>query len=193
MKLVSYKNRYKTSRFFDNAVVSFKNRISCFTLFSTRIVEGHVYSLKNSPLIDIGFKYLIPYEKSSIKHTINLKVIRLESILNNIHPDFVRFKNDLVLNSNWSFIEKAFTSGCILKGRILNPIYNGFCVGIWGFVGFLPIKHSITNKCNTRSVFIILDIDYFKNTLILSQSKIDKSSLRILLRLSSQLSYISRY
>jgi ribosomal protein S1 len=186
------KNNCKLRKFYRNVFSSFKIEMNCFTLFSNRIIEGNVYHLKNFSTVDIGFKYLVFLDKPSYASTIPLKVIRLEGILNDIHCDYIKFKNDLAFKLNWSLIKKAFINRCILRGRILNPIYNGFSVGIWGFVGFVPKRHSIIDKCNLRSVFIVMSIDHFKNTFILSQNKIEKTSQKVLFRLSSQLAYISK-
>jgi len=182
--------KYKSKLFYKDALVSFKSKLSCFALFNNRIIEGNVYSFKNFSIIDVGFKYLTTTEHSLVVSTISLKILKLESILNDLHFDYNRFKNDLALKLNWSLIKKAFINRCFVKGRILNPIYNGFSIGICGFVGFVPRKHSIANKCNLRSVYVIMSIDYLKNTFVLSQNKIDKTSPRILFRLSSQLAYI---
>jgi len=193
MNLKNDKNNYKLKKFYRDAFVNFKNNINCFTLFSDRIIEGNVYRFKNFSIVDIGFKYLITSEESFLTNTISLKVIKLESILNDLHSDYNKFKNDLVFKFNWSLIKKAFINRCLLRGRVLNAVYSGFSVGVWGFVGFVPKKYSVVNKCNVRSVFVVMSIDYLKNTFVLSQNKIDKTSPRILYRLSSQLAYISKH
>ena len=192
MNLRIYNNVYKSNFFYKDALIDFKSKMNCFSLFNNRIIEGNIYCFKNSSVIDIGFKYLTTIEQHLTTNTISLKVVKLESILNNIHFDYNKFKSDLSFKSNWCLLKEAFINKCFVRGRVLNPIYNGFSVGIWGFVGFVPKKYSIINKCNIRSVFIIMSIDYLKNTFVLSQSKIDKTSPRILFRMCSQLSYISK-
>lgn len=192
MNIKTCNNIYKQSFFYKDALVDFKSKMNCFSLFNNRIIEGKIYHFKNLSTVDIGFKYLTTIEKFSATNAINLKVVKLESILNDLHFDYNRLKSDLVFRLNWSLVKKAFINRCFVRGRVLNPIYNGFSVGVWGFVGFAPKKYSIINKSNVRSVFIIMSIDYLKNTFVLSQNKIDKTSPRILYRMSSQLSYISR-
>ena len=192
MCLKNNKNNSKLTKFYQNLLFSLKTRMNCFTLFSNRMIEGNVYHFKNFSAVDIGFKYLVFLDKPLSTNIIPLKVLKLEGILNDIHCDYVKFKNDLAFKLNWSLIKKAFINRCILRGRILNPIYNGFSVGIWGFVGFVPKIYSIIDKCNLRSVFVIMSINHFKNTFILSQNKIKKKSPRVLYRLSSQLAYISK-
>lgn len=192
MNIKTCNNIYKQSFFYKDALVDFKSKMNCFSLFNNRIIEGKIYHFKNLSTVDIGFKYLTTIEKFSATNAINLKVVKLESILNDLHFDYNRLKSDLVFRLNWSLVKKAFINKCFVRGRVLNPIYNGFSVGVWGFVGFSPKKYSIINKSNVRSVFIIMSIDYLKNTFVLSQNKIDKTSPRILYRMSSQLSYISR-
>ena len=192
MNIKTCNNIYKQSFFYKDALVDFKSKMNCFSLFNNRIIEGKIYHFKNLSTVDIGFKYLTTIEKFSATNAINLKVVKLESILNDLHFDYNRLKSDLVFRLNWSLVKKAFINKCFVRGRVLNPIYNGFSVGVWGFVGFAPKKYSIINKSNVRSVFIIMSIDYLKNTFVLSQNKIDKTSPRILYRMSSQLSYISR-
>jgi len=192
MNLKNCNNNYKLKIFYTDAFVNLKANINCFSLFNNRIIEGKVYYLRNFSIIDIGFKYLATTEKPLNVSTVSLKVVRLETILNDLYCDYNRFKNDLASKLNWSLIKKVFINRCLIRGRVLNPIYNGFSIGVWGFVGFVPKKYSITNKCNVRSVFVIMSIDYLKNTFVLSQNKIDKTSPRILFRLSSQLAYISK-
>jgi len=192
MSLENSKNKYRLLKFYADAFDSLKNNINCFSLFSNRIIEGKVYNFRNSCITDIGFKYLIFSEEPFPTSSMNLKVIKLETSLNSLHCDYIKFKNDLALKLNWSLIKKAFVNKCILKGRILNPIYNGFSVGIWGFVGFISKRQFLSSKLSLKSVFIITSIDYFKNTFVLSQHRVDKTIPRILLRLSSQLAYISK-
>jgi ribosomal protein S1 len=192
MNLQNNKNKYRLLKFYGDAFDSFKMNINCFSLFSNRIIKGKVYNFKNSSITDIGFKYLTFSEEPLLTGSINLKVIKLETALNSLHCDYIKFKNDLAFKLNWSLIKKAFVNKCILKGIILNPIYNGFSVGIWGFVGFVSKRQFSNPKLRLKSVFVITSIDYFKNTFVLSQNRIDKTSPRILLRLSSQLAYISK-
>jgi len=71
-----------------------------------------------------------------------LKFIKLETLFNDSLVDFLVTKNDINKKSNWSIIEKAFDLKCILPGKILNPVKNGFSIGICGFVGFMPKKKS---------------------------------------------------
>ena len=193
MSLKSHKNDFKLKRFYKEAFVHFKTKMNCFSLFTDRIIEGNIYQFKNFSVVDIGFKYIIETENLLTNNTINLKVIRLESNLNDLHYDYNKSKNELAFRINWSLIKKAFIGRCFLRGRVLNPIFNGFSIGVWGFVGFIPRKYSITNRCDIRSIFVVTSIDYLKNTFVLSQNKIDKTSPRILSRLSSQLSYISKH
>lgn len=176
--------------FYRDALYNFRTKLNCFVLFNNRTVEGKIYNLKEFSFIDIGFKYLIPISKNLSTDTLILKITKIESTINDFHFDYNKFKNDHSFKVNWFLIKKAFANKCILKGKILNYIYNGFSVGVCGFVGFLPTKYSIINKYSLNSIFIITNIDYFKNTFTLSQSRIDKTSLKVLFRLSSQLSYI---
>ena len=192
MNQINHNNSYKLRFFYADVFIDFKTRMNCFALFSNRIIEGNVYHFKNFSIIDTGFKYLTLTEQPLTTKTITFKILKLETILNDIYLDYNRFKNDLASKLNWSLIKKAFANKCLVRGRILNSVYNGFSVGIWGFVGFIPKKYSIVNRSNVRSVFVIMSIDYLKNTFVLSQNKIDKTSPRILFRLSSQLAYIHK-
>ena len=92
MSLESYKNDFKLKKFYKDAFVHFKNKINCFALFSDRIIEGNIYQFKNSSVVDFGFKYLIKTENLLADNSINLKVIRLESTLNDVHYDYNKFK-----------------------------------------------------------------------------------------------------
>ena len=192
MNQIIYNNNYKSRFFYADVFADFKIKMNCFGLFNNRIIEGNVYHFKNFSIVDIGSKYLTITEQSLLTKSVSVKLLKLETILNNQHLDYNRFKNDLALKFNWSLIKKAFISKCLIRGRVLNSVYNGFSIGVWGFVGFLPKKYSIINRCNTRSVFVIMSIDFLKNTFVLSQNKVDKTSPRILFRLSSQLAYISK-
>ena len=89
-------------------------------------------------------------------------------------------------------LKKAFNVKCILNGRVLNPVKDGFSVGIFGFVGFMSRKDTVINNVNFRSVFNIVSIDIFKKTFVVSQKQLDKAIFRVLFKLSSQISYISK-
>ena len=184
----------KLRNFYINTFVDFKTKIACFALFDNRIIEGALYTFKNFSIVDIGFKYLI-IEKAQLTDIVKLKITKLESTLNDLHFYYIKLASNLM---NWSLIKKAFLNKCIIKGRILNPVYKGFSVGIFGFVGLVLQKHFFVNKYSLRpalgikSVFLIKSIDCLKKTIHLSQSKIIKVWSRVLFRLSSQLSYISR-
>jgi hypothetical protein len=183
-------NTNPLASFYTIAFHNFKVRLGCFSLFHNRIAEGKIYNSKFFSSIDIGSKHLIFLDKKLSTDTILLKVSKLESILNNIHCDYSKFKKNHSFKTNWSLIKKAFINKCILRGIVLNKTYNGFSVGVCGFVGFLPKKFSVINKYTLSSVFVVTSIDQFKNSFSLSQNRIDKVSLKVLFRLSSRLSYI---
>lgn len=187
---MKFRNTDPLVSFYAVAFHDFKEKLGCFSLFDNRITEGKVYNSKTSSTIDIGSKYLISLAKKLSVETLCLKVTKLESILNNIHSDYYKFKDSQAFKLNWSLIKKAFINKCFLRGRILNKTYNGFSVGICGFVGFLPKKFSVMNKSRLNSIFVVTSIDHFKNSFSLSQNRIDKVSLKVLFRLSSRLSYV---
>lgn len=53
----NYVGIYKSKTFYKETILDFKNKISCFGLFSDRVIEGNAYRFKNSTIVDIGFKY----------------------------------------------------------------------------------------------------------------------------------------
>nr|YP_010577923.1 ribosomal protein S1 [Cryptomonas pyrenoidifera]UZP15143.1 ribosomal protein S1 [Cryptomonas pyrenoidifera] len=180
-------------KFFKNDIQEFKNSLNCFSLFEDRITEGANFELSDSISIDVGFKYIIKIKKgSSHNYYTLLKLIKLETLFNDSLIDFSNSKNNLNKKSNWLIIKKAFDIKCFLPGKILNPIKNGFSVGVCGFIGFMPKKYALDSYSNLKSVFIINNIDVLKKTFILSQRQIDKTTFRVLFKLSSQLSYISK-
>lgn len=190
--VTKFKNKCALLSFYMDPLYNFKMILNCFILFESRVTEALVYNFRNSSTVDIGFKYLLPVNKKLLTDTILLKVVKLESILNSTHSDYCNFKDNQGFKLNWSLIKKAFVNKCILKGKVLNQIYNGFSVGICGFVGFLPKKCSAMTKNSLNSIFVISSIDHLKNSFVLSQNRIQKASLKILFRLSSQILYVSK-
>lgn len=190
---INFKN-YKLRNFYIDTFIDFKIKMACFAPFDNRIIEGSVYTFKNLSIVDVGFKYLI-IEKILLTDIVKLKITKLESTLNDLHFYHVKLASNLI---NWSLIKKAFTNNCIIKGRVLNPVQKGFSVGIFGFIGLISQKHFFIHKRSLKplfgikSVFLIKSIDYLKKTIHLSQSKVIKVWSRILFRLSSQLSYVSK-
>ena len=141
----------------------------------------------------MGFKYIIKIDIDTYSkyHTL-LKFIKLETLFNDSLIDFSSTKNSITRKFNWSIIKKAFNARCILPGKVLNPVKNGFSIGIFGFIGFMPKKYAIDNNPPLKSIFIINSIDIFKKTFIVSQKQIDKTTFRVLFKLSSQISYVSK-
>ena len=180
-------------KFFKDDIILVKKYLNCFSLFNNRALEGFAYTVNNDVFLDIGFKYIL---KTNIHNHNNyftfLKVLKLETLFNDSEIDYLSIKNNINHKLNWSFIKKAFNVKCILNGRILNPIKDGFSVGICGFVGFISRKDAVINNVNLKSVFSIISIDIFKKTFVASQKQLDKAIFRVLFKLSSQISYISK-
>nr|YP_009476755.1 ribosomal protein S1 [Cryptomonas curvata]AVM81248.1 ribosomal protein S1 [Cryptomonas curvata] len=186
----SYNNLFK---YFKKDAQIFKQHFNCFSLFENRIVQGICFEFGNVIFVDVGFKYIIKLDKQfSGKYYTLLKFVKLETLFNDPLIDFLSIRNNIFRKLNWSAIKRAFNLNSILPGKVLNPVKNGFSVGIHGFVGFMPKKHSVITNCSLRSVFIISNIDMLKKTFILSQKQIDKTIFRVLFKLSSQISYISK-
>ena len=141
----------------------------------------------------MGCKYIVKADKKlyETRYTL-LKFVKLETLFNDSLINSLIAKNNISQNSNWSMIKKAFAIKSILPGKILNAFKKGFSVGIFGFVGFIPKKYLLTSSFNSKSVFIVNSININKKTFVLSQKKINKSIFRILFKLSSQISYISK-
>jgi ribosomal protein S1 len=181
------------NKFYTKAIQEFKHNLNCFSLFDNRVVEGIVLEYNNSHFIDIGFKYLIKMRKlHPLNNSIILKIIKLETLFNDLHVNYVSLKYDLNNKLNWFILKKAFENKCFLNGKILNPVRNGFSVGICGFVGFIPKKHCINYKYNVSSIYIITSFNLFKKTFSLSQKQINKIASRTLFKLSSKIIYISK-
>ena len=180
-------------KYFKNDTKTFKNSLNCFSLFENRITQSVNIELSDFIFVDIGFKYIIKIKKESCqKDNTLIKFIKLETFFNDSLIDFSNSKNNLNRKLNWFNIKKAFNLKCIISGKILNPIKNGFSVGVCGFVGFMPKKYALESYSNLKSVFIINNIDISKKTFVLSQRQIDKTTFRVLFKLSSQISYVSK-
>ena len=192
MKLYN-KNPNHLSKFLKNDIEQFKSYLNCFSLFENRITDSIHFQFDNYALVDVGFKYIIKIDIDTYSkyHTL-LKFIKLETLFNDSLIDFSSTKNSITRKFNWSIIKKAFNARCILPGKVLNPVKNGFSIGIFGFIGFMPKKYAIDNNPPLKSIFIINSIDIFKKTFIVSQKQIDKTTFRVLFKLSSQISYVSK-
>jgi ribosomal protein S1 len=183
----------KSDKFYKDVLIQLKTSTNCFNLFDNRVIEGAVVEFNNFFLVDIGFKYLIKMKKSySLSYYIILKIVKLETLFNDLHVNYMNLKNDLNYKLNWSILKKAFQNKCFVIGRVLNPVRNGFSVGICGFVGFMPKKYTINNVNNVTSVFVINNIDLLKKSFVVSQKQINKITCRTLFKLSSQLIYVSK-
>ena len=190
---ISNKNFNYSSKFFKNDIQQFKLYLNCFSLFENRIIESVRFNLNNYTFIDVGFKYNIRLNSDTCSNYYTLlKFIKLETLFNDSLIDFSNTKNSITRKFNWSIIKKAFNIRCILPGKVLNPIKNGFSIGILGFIGFMPKKYAIDNNSSLKSIFVINSIDIFKKTFTVSQKQIDKITFRVLFKLSSQISYISK-
>lgn len=179
-------------KFLKDDVNLVKKHLNCFSLFDNRALEGFSYTVNNDIFIDIGFKYIIKTNFNNNKYFAFLKILKLETLFNDSEIDYLSIKSNINHKLNWSFIKKAFNIKCILNGRVLNPIKDGFSVGICGFVGFMSRKDIVINNVSLRSVFNITSIDIFKKTFVVSQKQLDKAIFRVLFKLSSQISYISK-
>lgn len=187
------KNSNHLFKFLKNDLKQFKFYLNCFSLFDNRIIESVNFQFGNYAFVDIGFKYIIKMNiEPHLQYYTLVKFIKLETLFNDSLIDFSITKNNISRKFNWSIIKKAFNTRCILPGKILNPIKNGFSVGIFGFVGFMPKKYAIENNSSLKSVFIVNNVDIFKRTFVVSQKQIDKTTFRVLFKLSSQISYISK-
>jgi ribosomal protein S1 len=194
----SYTKTVNSKKFLKDDYILLKKHLNCFSLFNNRALEGFVYITNNDTFIDIGFKYIVKTNNNNNnnnndnKYFTFLKILRLETLFNDSEIDYLSIKNNINYKLNWSFIKKAFNIKCILNGRILNPIKDGFSVGICGFIGFLSRKDIIVSNVKFKSVFNIISVDISKKTFVVSQKQLDKAIFRVLFKLSSQISYISK-
>ena len=189
----NYTKTVNSKKFFKDDFILVKKHLNCFSLFNNRALEGLVHITNNDTFIDIGFKYIVKtniYDNN--KYFTFLKILKLETLFNDSEIDYLSIKNNINYKLNWSFIKKAFNIKCILNGRILNPIKDGFSVGICGFIGFLSRKDIVISNVKFKSVFNIVSVDIFKKTFVVSQKQLDKTIFRVLFKLSSQISYISK-
>jgi len=183
-------NKHKDNKFYNKTLSELKNYLNCFSSPKHRIIEGVTLKFENSYVIDIGYKYLIQVKNGNfLNYFILLKMFKLETFFKDFDIDFIKFKSDLHNKFNWSVIKKAFENECFLNGKVLNPLRNGFSVGICGFVGFIPKKYYLGDNHNIYSIFILTNVDFMKKTFTLSQKQIDKVTSRTLFKLSSQITY----
>lgn len=83
-----------------------------------------------------------------------------------------------------------------VKGRLLNLTRGGYCIGIFGFIGFLPNSHTflkISKSIGVKNNFYIIKIDNNKKSFIISQRHMDKIFKRRLLKLGSRLTYLKKF
>ena len=179
--------------YYKNVNEQFKTSLNCFNLFENRIIEGVVFQYSDFAVIDVGFKHLIKIDlPSKLSNTLILKIIEFDNLFNDLNINYMELKNDLNYRFTWSILKKAFQYKCFLIGKVLNPVRNGFSIGICGFVGFIPKRYFTNNHNKTSSVFIISHIDLIKKTFVLSQKQINKITARTLFKLSSQIIYVSK-
>jgi ribosomal protein S1 len=183
-------NKHKENQFYYKTLFELKSYLNCFSSPKYRIIEGVTLKFENSYVIDIGHKYLIQIKNGNISSYFTiLKIFKLETLFKDFDIDYVKFKSDLHNKFNWSVIKKAFENECFLNGKVLNPLRNGFSVGVCGFVGFIPKKYYLSDNHNINSIFVLTNVDFMKKTFTLSQKQIDKVTSRTLFKLSSQITY----
>jgi hypothetical protein len=191
---------------------SFKGSISFFSPQKI-IIEGKVNLItfyNNLVYIDFGFRTEIePFLSElllripsflSIRSKCNFlkifssfefKVIVLQSYF--FHETII--KKYYLIEFNlfiFLFLKQKINKKRYIKGRILNLTKGGYCIGVCGFVGFLPNSQTflkLKKSVGIKSSFYIIKIDKKKQSFVISQRRIDKIIKRRILKLGSRLIY----
>nr|YP_009476612.1 ribosomal protein S1 [Chroomonas placoidea]AVM81105.1 ribosomal protein S1 [Chroomonas placoidea] len=109
-----------------------------------------------------------------------LNKVLIEKKKNNI--DFKMFSFLFFLQQKRKNKQKKY----YVKGRILNRIRGGFAIGISGYIGFLPLSHTLLKHFGRVTLFHMLSIDTEKRILMISQMKINGILRRQLKKLGSR-------
>jgi ribosomal protein S1 len=75
----------------------------------------------------------------------------------------------------WQEILEHHKNGTTIKGRVLNPINSGYCVGVGGVVGFLPFSMCsllTASKVGLLQDFHVEDAEPAKRNLVLSDPEV---------------------
>jgi hypothetical protein len=180
-------------RYCDKNVVDLKESLGCFNWFKYRIIESFVLQYNNFFFVNFGYKYVIKTpEISGNHHHLYINDVKSNSLFNDIYIGFVLINKSFIRCSKLFFLKKTFQYSCFVIGRFLNTLYNGHCIGVFGFVGFIFKESLLHLKHKTTSIFIISKINLFPKKILLSQKLIRKLSYRVLFKLSSLIVYISK-
>ena len=183
------------NRFFVEIFVELKSYLSCFTLFDNCLVESKIINCYHYTFFDLGFKYLVRIKKAYLFTTLSFIVLKmrlLESLFNETKIELLNFKNGLNNKRIWLILKKAFETRTFLQCHFLNSVKSGFAIGFCGIVGYMPKKYSLFSKKKVTSVFIIVSLDLFRKTFILSQKQVNKLASRSLYKLQSKLTFIGK-
>lgn len=183
------------SRFYKNVIKELRHYMSCFIFFHYTFVQSTIVKCRNFYFFDLGFKYLVKVKKAYkfyFLHSVTLKVVKLETLFNEIKVSFFHANNSRSNTKIWLIIKKAFETKSFLTCRILNATKNGFAIGFCGIVGYIPKKYCILSRKQTLSIFSILNIDLFKKTFTLSQKQVSRLVSRCLYKLNSKIKHLQK-
>ncbi len=180
-------------KYCDKNVVDLKESLGCFNWFKHRIIESVVLRYNNFFIVYFGYKYIIKALEISLNSNyFYINDIKSNSLFNDIYIGFILIKQNFIRYNKLFFLRKTFQYSCFVIGRFLNTFYNGYCIGVFGFVGFIFKESLVHLKHKTTSIFVISKISLFPKKILLSQKLIKKLSYRVLFKLSSLIVYISK-
>lgn len=70
---------------------------------------------------------------------LQLRLDEVESPYGDAYLSTQRLQRELELEQVWREIEEAYTQGKCVMGRLLNPVNQGYAVGVGGYIAFLPL------------------------------------------------------
>lgn len=185
------------SKYNKSSVFFLKKYQNCYLLFSNRVIESLIFSLRYICYLDLGFNTLITYKTlTKFRNTALISVNHLDLLFEylSLNHNFTN-KKKFMFSYVWFFIKKCYINCCYLKGMFLNNFEDGYCIGICGIVGFLfQNKNLLTNfdkKTNT-DIFFITRLNFLNKTFVVSQENILKQSTRIFFKLTVSLNYTSK-
>jgi DNA-directed RNA polymerase subunit E'/Rpb7 len=207
-------SKLKIHKLNSNINKSFKNSIICFSPQKKRIIEGKIDIItfyNSSVYIDFGFRAEIESFLSELLLRIpsflsitakcnflkrsslfEFKLIALQSFF--LHEIII--EKHYLINFNlfiFLFSKQKMNKKRYIKGRVLNLTKGGYCIGISGFVGFLPNSHTflkLKKVVGAKNNFYIIKIDKKKQSFVLSQRHLDKIVKRRLLKLGSRINFL---
>lgn len=183
------------NRYYKENLKVFKTFISCYNQFESRIIKCIVLKYDKMFLFDLGFKNMTMIEEfniSNIEKHVFIDRFKFNDLFADIFFEFSILRHNVFYFDIWSFFKKVFLYNCFVIGRFLDTFLNGFAIGIYGFICYLPSRNLTLIENDLSSIFVINNINLSTKKLYISQKLIKKIGYRVLFKLSSIIVDISK-